>query len=166
MKKFFHEYWVEILVAVVAVTGILVRVTRVDLQAVLVRMSNLLFNSTRTTLSRTGGLIDNFVTSVSLYDLVGFVLVVAALIFLVYRVRRRYLKQIRWQGDECPRCHGTIHRIHRTRQDRFWGFLVRLPLRRYQCANPDCGWTSLLSGKPHEHHHDTTDTRVFQSAPK
>jgi hypothetical protein len=166
MKKFFHEYWVEVLVAGLAVIGILVRVTRVDIRTILVSLSNLFFNSTQTTFSRTSGLIDNFVTSVSLYDLVGFVLLVAAVIFLVYRVRRRYLKQIRWQGDDCPRCHGTIHRIHRTRQDRFWGALMRLPLHRYQCANPDCGWTSLLYGKPHEHHPDTSDTRVFQSAPK
>ncbi len=166
MKKFFQEYRAELLLGALAVIGILLIVSRVEILTMLIGDLNQILNGTRATATRTGSLIDSFITSVSLFDLVGFVLLMAGMIFLLYRIWRRYLKSASWQGDECPKCKGDIHRIHRTRQDRLWGSLVRRPLRRYQCANPDCGWTGLLYGKPHEHHSDSGSSQVFQSVPK
>jgi hypothetical protein len=166
MKKFLHEYWVEILISGLAVIGIVLRVNRVDIHATLVDLSNQLFIGARTTANRTSEFMDNFLSRVSLYDLLGFLLLVAAIVFLLYRLRFRYLKGVRWQADNCPRCKGNIHRIHRTPQDRFLAAIVRRPLRRYQCANHACGWSGLLYGKPHESHPDPSGSHTFQSAPK
>jgi hypothetical protein len=66
-------------------------------------------------------------------------IVVAFLVVSVARLNRR-------SSQTCPRCGGSIERMHRTRMDRL--ICVVLPqMRRYGCQDPYCGWTRLQRRK-------------------
>jgi hypothetical protein len=102
-------------------------------------------------------------TDITLYGLIGLFFLMAALSVLLFsRLRRRYLRKRVWQGDICPRCRNNIRRVHRTGLDRVWGALMFEPLRRYGCIDEACGWTGLLYGKPHKHHHDPTGIQSIE----
>jgi hypothetical protein len=166
MKKFIRDYWIEVLFGVLAFSGVSLMAIRVEIHEILLAYLKQWLDATRATASRTSNSFDAFIASISVYTLVGFVLFLTALIFLLYRLRRRYLKSVSWQDDTCPRCKGHIHRIHRTRLDRLWGVLMRQPLHRYQCAEQACGWSGLRYGKPREHRHESGSSQVLQSNPK
>jgi hypothetical protein len=166
MKKIIRDYWIEVLFGVLASSGVFLMAIRVEIHEILLAYLKHWLDATAATASRTGNSFDAFITSLSLYNLVGFVLFLTALIILLYRQRRRYLKSVSWQDDTCPRCKGHIHRIHRTRLDRLWGVLMRRPLYRYQCAQQACDWSGLRYGKPHEHRRESGNSQSFQSNPK
>jgi hypothetical protein len=166
MKKLLHEYWVELFFVVLGLTGFELIVTRVEIHTILIDLFKQWFNATRMTTSRATDAAVAFINDLSLYDLIGFLLLVTAIYILLYRVRRRYLNSRRWQGDICPRCRGHIERIHRTSQDRILVFLLRRPFHRYQCMNRACGWSGLFYGKPHDHPADSANPRAIHSAVK
>jgi hypothetical protein len=166
MKKLLHEYWVELLFGLLALGGIELIVTRVEIHTILIGLFKQWFNATRMTTSRATNAAVAFLSNISLYDLVGFILLITAIYILLYRLRRRYLNSIRWQGDICPRCKGHLGRIHRTSQDRILAFLLRRPLHRYQCIDRACGWNGLFYGKPHDHPADSASSHTIRSTVK
>jgi hypothetical protein len=166
MKKLLHEYWVELFFVVLALTGIELIVTRVEIHTILIGLLKQWFNATRMTTSRATDAAAAFINDISLYDLVGFLLLITAIYILLYRVRRRFLKGLRWQGDICPRCKGHIQRIHRTSQDRILAFLLHRPFHRYQCMDQACGWSGLFYGKPHDHPADSASPRAIHNTVK
>ena len=163
MKKLLREYRVELLFVVLALVGIELVVTRVEIHIILINLFKQWFNATRTTTSWATDAVGAFFSNISLYDLVGFILLITSSYLLLYRLRRRYLKSIRWQGDICPRCKGQIHRIHRTPQDRILAFLVRRRLHRYACTDQACGWSGIFYGKPHDHPADSAGSHAIRS---
>ncbi len=94
----------------------------------------------------------NLLSGTTLIIMLGIVLLLVILIAVLYLLRKQYLQRAKWRGDVCPKCSGDLFRVHRSNLDRFWGTLMGLPLRRYRCANKECGWSGLLYGKPHRHH--------------
>jgi hypothetical protein len=166
MKKLLREYWVEFSFVFMALVGTELIVTRVDIYAVLAGLFKQWFNATRMTTSKVTDTVAAFLSSISLYDLVGFILVIVAIYVLLYRLKRRYLNTVRWQGDMCPRCKEPIHRIHRTPQDRILASLLHRPLHRYQCSDRACGWSGLFYGKPHDHTDDSPSSHAIQNTGK
>ncbi len=81
-------------------------------------------------------------------DLAGYALVALALLLVLYRVRWRLMRSPRLSGRQCPRCGGSVHRIHRRWIDRVVS--VVLPVRRYSCRDHDCGWRGLRVGHSHD----------------
>jgi hypothetical protein len=45
----------------------------------------------------------------------------------------------------CPRCRGHLHRLHRSLLDKAVHLVV--PVRRYRCADDECGWQGLLMSR-------------------
>ncbi len=74
-------------------------------------------------------------------DLLGYLLVIAAAVALVWRVRWRFRRSEAFTALRCPRCGGNIHRKHRNIGDRLISVLV--PVRRYRCVNSECHWRGL-----------------------
>lgn len=74
-------------------------------------------------------------------DLLGYLLVIAAAVALVWRVRWRFRHSEAFTALRCPRCGGNIHRKHRNIGDRLISVLV--PVRRYRCVNGECHWRGL-----------------------
>lgn len=82
-------------------------------------------------------------------------LVLMWLAFFVWRFRTRMLAQAGESRHVCPRCKGSLRRVHRKRQDRIVGALLKLRLGRYRCSNRHCSWEGLMS-RSHARHPDST----------
>ena len=74
-------------------------------------------------------------------DLTGMLLVVLSVGLVIWRFRHRLRTSPRWTSSECPMCGDSLHRSHRRLQDHFFNRIV--PVRRYRCVNPECGWSGL-----------------------
>jgi hypothetical protein len=74
-------------------------------------------------------------------DLLGYLLVIAAAVALVWRVRWRFRHSEAFTALRCPRCGGNIHRKHRNIGDRL--ISIAVPVRRYRCVNSECRWRGL-----------------------
>jgi hypothetical protein len=83
----------------------------------------------------------DFVQSTTLSDLIGYALLLTALIFVGWRARWRLMTAPRFTERQCPRCSGDLQRIHRHRLDRLVSVFV--PVGRYRCRNRDCLWQGL-----------------------
>lgn len=88
-----------------------------------------------------------FLSRLSPSDLLGFALVLIAVVAILLRVRWRLLNTVRLARLRCPRCDGSLYRIHRTGIDRFISFYV--PVRRYRCRADRCSWSGLRTGRGH-----------------
>ena len=82
-------------------------------------------------------------SSLSMVDLMIWLLILAALVLIAWRTRRRFLMSAAWQTYHCPRCGGDLHRLHRSSLDRLLSRSLLPDARRFGCANPDCGWSGL-----------------------
>jgi hypothetical protein len=47
----------------------------------------------------------------------------------------------------CPRCNGSVYRIHRRVIDKL--VCIFIPIRRYRCHSDDCRWEGNLRVKRH-----------------
>ena len=84
-------------------------------------------------------------TQVSPSDVVGAVLIAAAVAAILLRLRSRAISDPNLTIMRCPKCGGGIHRIHRTAVDRLVSLYV--PVRRYRCESEACRWRGLRVGK-------------------
>jgi hypothetical protein len=88
-----------------------------------------------------------FLARTTLSDVIGYALVLGALAAILLRVRWRLIHNPALALLRCPKCSGRIHRVHRDAVDRLISFYV--PVRRYRCANAQCGWHGLRVGAGH-----------------
>ncbi len=92
-----------------------------------------------------------FLGHLRMADLIGGLLIVAAMGALLIRIRWQLMHAPALTTGSCPRCGGVIHRVHRHRLDRAISWY--LPVHRYRCSNGECEWgglrvVSAAKGKP------------------
>lgn len=154
-----EEYRVELIALLIGSFGIFLLIEPFQIRATvrlwLTRMADGVVTAIESLIAYLG--------SFTLSDLIGLIIVVITLIFLAWRGRYRFLHSNALVADQCPRCDGTIHRVHRTTLDRLIGFIFQLELRRFSCDNLNCSWSSLRRGdlykerrnhEAEEHEHD------------
>jgi hypothetical protein len=81
--------------------------------------------------------------------LIGAVLVVGAGVFIVWRVRVRFLSSAHWSATVCPRCGSPIHHAHRSLLEKAASKVFLPHARRYRCAQAECGWSGLRYSRRH-----------------
>jgi hypothetical protein len=89
--------------------------------------------------------------SLSLSGAIGFILILAAVVFIVWRIRYRFQTDKHWESEICPNCSGPITRVHRSLWDRLLGAFFLPEARRYRCMDLTCGWSGLLRRHIHRH---------------
>jgi hypothetical protein len=82
-----------------------------------------------------------FFSDLSPAEIIGFILLLIALIAIAYRLRWRVTHSKSLTQMVCPRCGGEIHRVHRHIADRIVNWFV--PVRRYRCWNETCAWSGI-----------------------
>jgi hypothetical protein len=98
--------------------------------------------------------------------LIGWLLVLLATPFVIYRVRYRFRLSERWEPTVCPKCSARLHRIHRTRLDRLLSHTLLPGARRYECANPACSWNGLRRNRhPDRAHGALSEAADIQNYP-
>ena len=157
-RPFWREYLTEIVLAGIILIGIFLLIERMDIRLTLWRWLSSFTAGLTSGLELVVGQSVQRITSLTLSDLVGLTLIVAALIAVLWRIRWRLTHDQRFTSDTCPVCGSELHRIHRTRLDRIVN--VFAPARRHQCKNPECDWSGLRFGHSHKHR------RVRRSQPE
>lgn len=79
----------------------------------------------------------------TLSDFVGVLLVASMGLLLTWRGRYRFVRSQYYLGETCPRCGGSLKRIHRRTFDRVLGTVLFLHFNRFRCAGEGCGWQGL-----------------------
>ncbi|MBN2549553.1 MAG: hypothetical protein JXB15_10375 [Anaerolineales bacterium] len=151
MKKFWREYRVELIALVVILLGVFLLVEQWDIRVTLLRATVQTVDSLKTLLGAASDWVVGYVLSMTLSDLVGWALIIATTIFVLWRIRYRFIHSERLKATYCPRCYGELVRVHRTLLDRLLGGLFFPGSRRYRCSNSDCRWSGLRLRRPHQH---------------
>lgn len=142
-KGFLAEYWIELVAASLVAVGIFLLVEPFNIREGLQTLALTLFDELDRSLGRISQGLTEFLRSFTISDLTGVILLAMASVFIVWRVRARFLVSQRWRSTTCPRCGGQLERTHRTSLDHLVGRLFLPHGRRYYCTNKECGWSGL-----------------------
>jgi hypothetical protein len=145
MGKYLKEYRIEVGAAVIIVLGVFLLVERIDI-----------IPSVRELVLAVPGAVHdyimNYITNFSPSDLLGWILIFAAIGAIGWQARRRYLKSPRFRSMTCPRCGRSLQRVRRTSLDRFLSHRLLPDARRFRCSNADCRWSGLRYHEPRLNH--------------
>jgi hypothetical protein len=143
LKHLLQEYRIELAALLIMLLLVLLWGTWEDVSAALLGYKSSLAPNLVDWLKNRLTKIAEVFSSFSLADLLFWLLILAALVFVAWRLRRRFLISAAWQTYHCPRCGGDLHRLHRSTLDRLLSRSLLPDARRFGCANPDCGWSGL-----------------------
>ena len=143
MRELLGKYWVEVIFGLGLVLGIYLLVEDVSIWAFVLDVYQSILFAIRTFSSSISQAMTVYVSSLELSDLVGFVMVIGAVVILLVRARRRYLQSDRYVGRFCPICGNAIVRLHRTRGDQILSQVLFFKFHRYRCGNQECDWAGL-----------------------
>jgi hypothetical protein len=145
MGKYLKEYRIELGAAVCALLGVFLLVEQFD---ILPAVKGFMQAAPRAL----HAYIMNYIANFSPSDLLGWILILAALTAVGWQARRRYLRSPKYQSKTCPRCGSSLQRIRRTSLDRFMSQNLLPDARRYRCSNADCRWSGLRYHEPRLNH--------------
>jgi hypothetical protein len=137
----------ELIWLVVVAIGAFLLLERLSLRQTLTAWARTTFHRILSRAQQLDEQVGALLTQVSLSDVIGSLLVAAAVVALLLRIRWRLLHDARLTKVACPRCGGAIHRTHRKRLDRL--VCLYVPVRRYCCSNRECRWKGLRVGRGH-----------------
>jgi predicted RNA-binding Zn-ribbon protein involved in translation (DUF1610 family) len=135
------EWRIEVLIVLLIAIGTFLLVERMQIRETIVSGLRSGFRALEALGSGTLQGIGAILQNTTLSDLIGYVLLLGALIFVVWRVRWRLVRSPRFTVHKCPRCGNDLGRIHRRITDRVLS--LYLPVARYRCKNRDCWWQGL-----------------------
>ena len=143
VKKILREYRVEIIAVLIALFGVFLLVERLEIRASLRATLSWLVAFLRQAGTTITERLVAYLTSFTLSDLTGWILIILTSVFIVWRIRHRFSKSSHWEADKCPLCGKPVHRTHRTVLDRLLSWILLPRARRYSCADSECGWSGL-----------------------
>ena len=158
MKKVIREYLIELVALVIILLGIFFLVERMDIRETLYQTGFDLIDYLRTALGGASSWGQSYLAGFGLSDLLGLALIILAVLFILWRIRYRFIRSERWAGSYCPKCGGRIHRKHRSSVDRFIGKVLFQDSARYKCSNEECDWTGLRQKGRRRKYRKQTDT--------
>jgi hypothetical protein len=157
MKKFLKNNWVELVVLFAVILGAFLVIERTLLRSWLLNSMAPSLKEVGSGLSQSVQQIYTYLSQLSVSELIGYSLVFLSLIFILFRIRYRFLTSDYYREPTCPRCGSDLHRIHRSKLDRFLSKILFPHARRYLCKKSECGWTGLKNierGRRRSHRED------------
>jgi len=143
MRRFFKEFRSEILVIGLLVIGVALLVINQGLGGSITGSISDVAGNLKETAGWYLGLGLDYLYGFSTYDIIGWVMILLAGVFLYSRIRYRYRRNPNLSATVCPKCESPIKRTHRSWFDRLLSKSIKPHARRYQCTNPECGWSGL-----------------------
>ncbi len=162
MKNFLKEYRVEIFALLFVLVGVFLVIEKMDIRGTILQVILQTGVSAKTFLQSALKVVSGYITSFTLSDLIGWILIIATGVFVLWRFRYRFSRSERWRATVCPRCGGPIHRIHRTSLDRILSKTFLPHVYRYQCENSECDWSGLRHHRHDSIHHSPHLEQEFQ----
>lgn len=143
MRNLLKEYRVELIALLIALLGFFLLVEQFEIRASAREGLLWLWEKIKTLAQQGLAFLADYITSFTLSDFIGWILIILTASFITWRGRYRFLRSRFWRIEACPRCGGQLQRIHRTRFDRFLTAFWLPHGRRYQCKDEDCRWSGL-----------------------
>jgi len=147
MRPDIKEYWAELTFLFIGIVGLLLLIGGVNVRAILSGIGRSLVKGLRVI----GGILAEFSSA----EFFGIVLVLIVGALFAWRACRRFVRSERYPADECPKCGNLLKRVRRVRWDRIFSKVLFMPLHRYRCADPDCGWIGVR--QPGRHQRNSED---------
>lgn len=139
--RIWQEWRAEILVASLALLAVFLLVEQMDIRQTLLSWAGAAVLGLEALIASLGQGLARFVGNTTLSDLVAYLLLVAVVVLVGWRIRYRVLANPHLSKIQCPRCGGDLHRIHRRWHHRLLNLVI--PVRRYRCADQACGWQGV-----------------------
>lgn len=149
MKKFFKEFRSEIIVVILLVIGMVLLGANIGVRKAVRTSTAGIIRQVGPAINQVFNNFINYIISLSIIDIVGWVLVIIAVVYIYGRIRYRFRHNPRWEATVCPRCESPIKRVHRSMIDRLLGRTFMPNARRYRCTTPECGWSGLRQQRYH-----------------
>jgi DNA-directed RNA polymerase subunit RPC12/RpoP len=149
MKKFFKEFRNEIVVITLMVIGIVLLGADIGMRKTIRRSALGAFRQVGPAINEAFNSLVEYVLTLSIFDIIGWVVVIVAVVYIYGRIRYRFRHNPRWEATVCPRCGSRIQRKHRSTIDRLLSKTLMPSSRRYRCTNPECSWTGLRLQRYH-----------------
>ncbi|MBN1669236.1 MAG: hypothetical protein JW862_19240 [Anaerolineales bacterium] len=143
MKKFIKEFWVELVILLAILMAVFLLVEQFSIRYTIFRAFRKLSGSLREVTNQLGAAFESYLAGFTVSDLLGWLLLLAALVVILLRLRWRFLNSARWSSTTCPVCGQPVRRMHRRRRDRFFSKLLLIQSHRYRCSDPACSWSGL-----------------------
>lgn len=144
MRNKLKNYWFEILILCTLLLGFFLLLEQINIRGVILDAPGRVLNPAGRLLSNMQKELNNLVGLLTPSNVLGFILVFAAVAAVLWRLRSRFLNSDHWNASACPKCGSSLHRIHRSGFDRFLSRSILPDARRYLCSDPECGWEGLL----------------------
>ena len=128
----FKTYRYEIIILVLFLLGIFLLLEKMEIKKFIY---NLLKNSFIYLGNSIQFLIEKiklFVSGIETSDIVGYLLISIAIFMVLHRLRDRMINRKSFLSN-CPKCNGSLHRIHRKSLHRIIGFILYIEVRNYSC---------------------------------
>jgi predicted RNA-binding Zn-ribbon protein involved in translation (DUF1610 family) len=139
--RVWRGWWAEIVIAVLALLAIFLLVERMEIRQTLFSWLQTGIAWLEALIAGFGQGVVRFVGNTTLSDMLAYLLLVAVVVVLGWRIRYRVLASPRLSETQCPRCGSGLHRIHRRWRHRVLSLFI--PVRRYRCTDQACGWQGL-----------------------
>jgi hypothetical protein len=140
--KMWRLYSFEVIWVIVVVAGLaLVKFDPASLRSTMTQWLRTGGGSIGQGLSQLGKRVTEMIGSIGPADVVGVILVVGAFAALFWRLRWQLMRNEVLTTARCPKCRGSLQRIHRHQFDRVINAYV--PVRRYHCGSNTCHWQGL-----------------------
>jgi hypothetical protein len=139
LNKPVHSFWIEGLAVALGLVGLALILAPERLRDLLTSWMDWI----KLLLTRSWVAFNHLLDQLTLAKMAGFLLLLAFLAIIVWRVRARLANSALLSASTCPSCGGDLYRIHRSSNDRLLAYLSGIPLRRYHCSNETCGWQGL-----------------------
>ena len=139
--SFLSEYRVEIIAAVAVALGLFLLLERMNIRSTLFQWADIGIRSAFHVLGHVDDAVAYSIARLTLSNTLGLALILVAVLAIVLRARWRLVRTASLTTLRCPRCGGSIHRVHR-----LWGHRVLswfVPVRRYRCSDRECGWCGI-----------------------
>ncbi len=143
MKKFLKNNWVELAALLAVILGAILVVERTVIRTWFQNSMASTVKEVGSGLSQFFQQIYTYLIQLSISELIGYALVFLSLLFVLFRLRYRFLTSNYYREPTCPRCGSDLHRIHRSTLDRILSKIFFPHARRYLCKKNGCGWTGL-----------------------
>jgi hypothetical protein len=143
VKRFIKEYRVEIIAVLIALLGVFLLVERIEIRATIIQTSGWIYETAKQLAQTSWENLTIYITSFTVSDIIGWILIAVTSVFVAWRLRYRFLKSRFWRIKDCPRCGSSLHRIHRTPFQRFLTLFLLPNGRSYRCTNDNCRWSGL-----------------------
>ena len=164
MKDFINEYKIELAAVATIFVGVFLLIEPFHIRAFVYRTIMGLLAGVSGLFKAINEGMRFYFSRFTISDLLGWLLLIAAIVIIIWRTRQRYLVSNWYTSRICPRCGTGIRRAERKKIDRVLSKLSFIPFHRYFCPDKECAWVGLRKpGRYHRHKKSKDEDDEFRT---